>query len=294
MNPNQQYSSYTPNSIVSQPIQVNMNPLTNMENPDEFINEWSWGGFGLSWIFLFASKAIKRGFLFLILILILSPILGFVFSSFLPASISPNATNILSASISILISVYLGIKGRKISWGTGKWQSFDSFKHRQKILDKIGIIFFVIWGLIVIGFLVFGIILASKLPPNVAPSSQNPFAPVQQNNQVAPANSQPNVQSNTNQPTVSTVGMSQTVINPGGFVKINNLKFEASQFVTGTSVVVKLTDTSSGNSQTVTLIQNQPQTVLEHTLLVKNIGEAQNGTLNGQPWMQMQAQLFYK
>src|SRR3989344_4618612 len=86
----------------------------------KYINRWSWGAtfFGFWWALF--SKIPVYSLLYLI------PIanLFFIF--------------------------YFGKKGRRLSWEKGKWKSFNDFKRRQKVLDRIGI--FVI-GIGVVGIL---------------------------------------------------------------------------------------------------------------------------------------------
>ena len=92
-------------------------PTTN--NVDEtFLSKWSWGGFFLVPFWAMASKQVGLGIAIFVL--------GFI--PFIP----------------IAAGIYLGVKGRNFAWTKGEWTSFEAFKQRQKLLDKVGISLFVI------------------------------------------------------------------------------------------------------------------------------------------------------
>ncbi len=104
---------------------------TNSESEidqDTFVNKWSWGGFFLHWIYFIASRAPKKAFLYFLGSLV--PILN------------------------IYLWIKTGLKGRKITWETGKWLNFEDYRKRQKLLDKIGVIVIVVLGgLAILGFM---------------------------------------------------------------------------------------------------------------------------------------------
>ncbi|MDD5566784.1 MAG: hypothetical protein PHH01_01170 [Patescibacteria group bacterium] len=85
--------------------------------PEEqkFINRPSFGAFSLGWIYFLATGLVKDGLLM-----------------FVP-----------------VYNVYIWIRGiingRKMSWAKGEWRDFATFKKRQKLLDRIGLVFLVIW-----------------------------------------------------------------------------------------------------------------------------------------------------
>lgn len=80
------------------------------------MNKWSFGAFAFGAIYYFANGLIKEGFL----------------TMFIP-----------------FYNIYLYFKGifrgRRMSWGKGGWQDFESYQKRQKLLDKIGWIFMFVW-----------------------------------------------------------------------------------------------------------------------------------------------------
>lgn len=144
----------------------------------EFISEWSWGGFGLGWIYFFASRAKKYGFIFLIILFVVSPVIQIVISlasRFIPAltAASQYLSPVVSVALWFVISLLPAIKGRKWVWNNGKWADFEVYKQRQKFLDKIGIIFLIIGALTALAL--FGLIFALVLKtPAQNQSSQPP------------------------------------------------------------------------------------------------------------------------
>lgn len=90
----------------------------SVEDQQAFINRWSWGGFGLGWLYFMASRMYKTGFLYLLGLFI--PILN------------------------IYLSIKSGFRGRKMTWESGKWADFGAYQKRQKLLDTIAIILIVI------------------------------------------------------------------------------------------------------------------------------------------------------
>ncbi|MEI8174959.1 MAG: hypothetical protein WCG28_03345, partial [bacterium] len=129
------------------PIPTASSPISNVQqssgfmNPagdqQDFINKWSWGGFFLYAVYFIASRNYKRAFLYF---------LG-------------TAVPILN----IWLWIKSGLRGRKLVWESGKWQDFESYRKRQKLLDKIGFIWALIIALIWIGSFVFGYFNNSKI-----------------------------------------------------------------------------------------------------------------------------------
>lgn len=91
--------------------------VPSMVTPDQqsFIHRPSFGAFSLGLIYFLASGLMKEALLMLV----------------------------------PFFNIYLWFKGifrgRRMSWQKGEWRDFDTFKKRQKTLDYIGIVFFVIW-----------------------------------------------------------------------------------------------------------------------------------------------------
>ncbi len=86
-----------------------------VEEEKEYVKRWSWGAMCLGFWWAIFSKIKWYTFLFLI----------------------PFAN--------IFFLFYFGKTGKKFSWTKGPWTSFNEFRKRQKILDKIGKILFVFW-----------------------------------------------------------------------------------------------------------------------------------------------------
>ncbi len=106
--------------------QINLEPAPTLA-PDQqaFINKWSFGAFIMSPIYFFASGLILEGLLVI----------------FVP-----------------FYNIYLYFKGifrgRRMSWAKGNWKDFETFKKRQKFLDRLGIIFLCLEFLLIGGIIV--------------------------------------------------------------------------------------------------------------------------------------------
>ena len=98
----------------------------------EFINKWSWGCFLSSIIWCIGSKLYWYALLFLI------PV------------------------VNIAVWIFLSIKGRKTSWIKGKWENFEKFEKRQKLLDVIAVILLgiSILSVVIINFRLSGFVVA--------------------------------------------------------------------------------------------------------------------------------------
>jgi len=79
---------------------------------EKFVRSWSWGAFFMSFIWALASRLYGWG-------------VALFFLAFVPG-------------VNLVFWIYFSVVGRKKSWEKGKWESFDAFKGRQKLLDKIG------------------------------------------------------------------------------------------------------------------------------------------------------------
>lgn len=88
------------------------------------VRKWSWGGFGLGWIYM---AGMRTGWLILLfLILNLIPL------------------------VNIISMIYLGIEGRKIAWERREWKDFDEYGEVQRKWDVWGIAILILQVLLVI------------------------------------------------------------------------------------------------------------------------------------------------
>lgn len=94
---------------------------------------WSWGAFGLGWIYLACMGYRYYGWL-LILNLILS---GLLRSKDL-------GINVIGLITWLIIIIFLGIKGRSIAWESRVWKNKEEFINTQKRWDIWGVIIFVV------------------------------------------------------------------------------------------------------------------------------------------------------
>lgn len=119
-----------PSPSVSPNIHLTPNFANPVEDQQDFINKWSWGGLLLYVFYFLGSRNYKRAFLYFLGVVV--PILN------------------------IYLWIKSGLRGRKLVWESGKWQDFELYKIRQKLLDKIGLIILVINILVLIASFVFG------------------------------------------------------------------------------------------------------------------------------------------
>lgn len=91
----------------------------------EGIKGWSWGGFLLGWIWAIGNRT-------WIGLLTLVPYVGLIFT------------------------IALGIKGREWAWRNKRWESIEHFNRVQRR--------WAIWGLVVVGIAVAGIVAAIAIP----------------------------------------------------------------------------------------------------------------------------------
>lgn len=97
--------------IGSIPVSISSTVTTDQNT---FINKWSWGGFLLYVVYFLGSRNYKRAFLYFL-------------GSAVPIW-------------DIYLWIKSGLRGRKLVWESAKWQDFESYYRRQKLLDKIGIL----------------------------------------------------------------------------------------------------------------------------------------------------------
>lgn len=97
---------------------------------DAFINKWSWGGFLLYVFYFIGCRMYKKALLYFLGVIV--PIFN------------------------IWLWIKSGLKGRKMVWESGKWQDFESYRKRQKLLDKIGWLLLLVVIILSIIFYVIG------------------------------------------------------------------------------------------------------------------------------------------
>jgi len=110
-----------PNADLSTTSTIENNSGMKEDTFPDGVKGWSWGGFLLNWIWAIGNKT-------WIGLLAFVPYIGLV------------------------VSIYLGIKGRELAWKNKKWDSLEHFNQVQKSWTKWSLI--VIVGALVIGILV--------------------------------------------------------------------------------------------------------------------------------------------
>lgn len=95
------------------------------------VKGWSWGGFLFTIIWGLSHRV-------WISLLMLVPYIGF------------------------LVSIYLGVKGRELAWKNKRWESVAEFNRIQRLWS--------IWGAILMGLALLGILAAMIIPNYVAHS----------------------------------------------------------------------------------------------------------------------------
>lgn len=104
-----------------------------LEHQSDKIGRWSWGAFGLSWIYL-SSMKYKWWWAFLILMGITNGL----------SKSSDIALSWIGIIIQLAIMIVLGIEGRKIAYENRKWESREHFLKVQRIWDIWGVVFTVL------------------------------------------------------------------------------------------------------------------------------------------------------
>ncbi len=108
-------------------------PTNNVD--EQFLSKWSWGGFLMAPIWAIASRQVALGLAIFVLSFI--PFVGFA------------------------AMIYFGVKGRNFAWEKSEWESFEVFKQRQKLLDKVGIISTIVIVVLTLIFIAMGMVLLS-------------------------------------------------------------------------------------------------------------------------------------
>ena len=119
------------------------NTIVLSEQEQKYIKGWSWAGFLVPWLFLFVNKQNKLAYKILALfifvyLLQLIPYLGIIIPSVLLSLV-----NTLS-SLNLVyfgLAIWIAIKGKEISWDSGKFTSFEEFKTKQSTAIKFAWIF---------------------------------------------------------------------------------------------------------------------------------------------------------
>ena len=94
---------------------------------------WSWGAFGLGWIYFCGMKYKYWGWLFA---------LGIIVNGLLKSN--DTAVGSTGLVIWLIMIIVLGVKGRRIAWESRGWKSKQEFVANQKAWDIWGIIIFVV------------------------------------------------------------------------------------------------------------------------------------------------------
>lgn len=94
---------------------------------------WSWGAFGLGWIYFCGMNYKFWGWLL---------VLGFIMNGLLKSD--DTVVGAIGLICWLAMVVIFGIKGRRIAWESRKWESKKDFMANQKVWDIWGIIIFVI------------------------------------------------------------------------------------------------------------------------------------------------------
>ena len=115
-------------------------PKQEREEP-AIVDKWSWGGFGLDWIYAVCNGVwwpIVIPVLFLLshgigILFFWIPVIGQILSSLVG----------LFYPIKIVIKIILGIKGHSFTWDKYKGDP-EKFEKKQKTWDKVGLIYFIV------------------------------------------------------------------------------------------------------------------------------------------------------
>lgn len=109
------------------PTNASTTPLSKSSNSP--LQGWSWGGFLLSWVWAIGNRT-------WIGLLALIPI----------------------APISLIVAIYLGLKGNELAWQARTWESPEVFIQTQRNWAKAGfVVVLVVIGLALLAFLVLGL-----------------------------------------------------------------------------------------------------------------------------------------
>jgi hypothetical protein len=122
-----------------------------------YISSWSWGAFFGSMVWALGNKLFwyavpgLAGLTISILLSVLS--ISNVSLSILPLL---SFLSFLLGIASIVILIYLAIKGRRLTWAKG-WSSFEAFKDRQKLMVRLILAFYIVMIIVEVIILYYGI-----------------------------------------------------------------------------------------------------------------------------------------
>lgn len=100
-------------------------------------DRWSWGAFGLGWIYFCGMKYKYWGWLF---------ILGIITNGLLKDENAGVAS--IGGVVWLIAIIVFGIKGRRIAWKSKEWKSEKEFISAQRVWDIWGIIIFIVLNVI--------------------------------------------------------------------------------------------------------------------------------------------------
>lgn len=110
---------------------------TSVKSPDlaipQNLKKFSWGAFGLGWIYFWQMKYKKWGWILLL--------------QFLLNGLAKGATGNASLAylaIDLVFLIAFGIEGRKIAWQSRAWRDEEEFRSIQKKWDIWGIVIFIL------------------------------------------------------------------------------------------------------------------------------------------------------
>lgn len=100
------------------------------DNDHKYIKGWSWGAFFGSWIFLFVNKQKKLGWKILGLFILIQLIRN------VPMFATLGQIGGTLGLVYFGISVWLGVRGREIVWGSGIYASVEEFQKKAIVGHK--------------------------------------------------------------------------------------------------------------------------------------------------------------
>lgn len=110
---------------------------TLSEQDSKFIKGWSCGAFFGSWIFLFVNKQKKLGWKILGLFILIQLIRN------VPMFATLGQIGGTLGLVYFGISVWLGVRGREIVWGSGVYASVEEFQKKQSLVTKLNIMYII-------------------------------------------------------------------------------------------------------------------------------------------------------
>lgn len=130
---NSKFCTHCGKSTILTDTQIEKSEFGVDKKTKEPYQRWSWGAFGLGWIYFAGMKYKYWG-----LLLILGLVVNAIFKS------KDDNILILGLFIWLAMIIVFGVTGRKIAWESRKWKDKQEFIDTQKKWDIWGIILFVI------------------------------------------------------------------------------------------------------------------------------------------------------